>query len=163
MNDGSNAVDRAGTETGPGGDNRMSALFAGLVLNHTQMALLLLGRTPHPASGETIQDLDGARMLIDQLEMLEQKTRGNLDAHENQMLRESLTALRMAFVDAANAAPSRAAQPATPAAATPAAKAQPDSPAGAAPSAADPGAAVPGDAARPVPEEETRKKFTKKY
>lgn len=157
MNDGSNAVDRAGTDSRPGADNRMSALFAGLVLNHTQMALLLLGRTPHPASGETIQDLDGARMLIDQLEMLEQKTRGNLDSHETQMLRESLTALRMAFVDAANAAPRTAPQPAD------AAKAQPESSAETAPASSEPNPAKPGDAAQPVPEEETRKKFTKKY
>lgn len=135
----------------------MSALFAGLVLNHTQMALLLLGRTPHPASGETIQDLDGARMLIDQLEMLEQKTRGNLDSHENQMLRESLTALRMAFVDAANAAPGGTSQPAG------AAKAQPESSAEPAPAAPKSESANPDVAAQPVAEEETRKKFTKKY
>jgi hypothetical protein len=157
MNDGSNAVDRAGTGTQPGGDNRMSALFAGLVLNHTQMALLLLGRTPHPASGETIQDLDGARMLIDQLEMLEQKTRGNLDSHENQMLRESLTALRMAFVDATNAAPRGNPQPAG------AANAQPESSAATAPSTSEPDSAKSGGAPQPVTEEESRKKFTKKY
>ena len=129
----------------------MSALFAGLVLNHTQMALLLLGRAPHPQTGETVQDLGGARMLIDQLEMLDQKTRGNLQPQETQMLRESLTALRMAFVEAANGTSSGATPDGARAGTT--AKPQPEPPGDAASRGASSGAA----------EQETHKKFSKKY
>jgi hypothetical protein len=129
--------------------DRMSALFAGLVLNHTQMALLLLGHAPHPKTGERVQDLDGARMLIDQLEMLEQKTQGNLVQHELQMLRESLTALRMAFVDAANA-------PTAGADTAPAASAARPAPSGSS-------ASAPAGSKDGAPDEETRKKFSKKY
>jgi hypothetical protein len=127
----------------------MSALFAGLVLNHTQMVLLLLGHAPHPKTGERVQDLEGARMLIDQLEMLDHKTRGNLVQSEAQMLRESLMTLRMAFVDAANVAATGAATPPTGTAART--------------STTEPPAAAPAVAGDGVPDEETRKKFSKKY
>jgi len=38
------------------------------------MALMLLGKLPHPETGETIREIDSARMFIDQLEMLALKT-----------------------------------------------------------------------------------------
>jgi hypothetical protein len=148
MSDGSNVVGQVKGGTNPAAGDRASALFAGLVLNHTQMALLLLGRTPHPATGEAMRDLDGARMLIDQLDMLEQKTRGNLESHETQMLRESLTALRMAFVEASNASSSPAPQPAA------------DAPK---PQPAPAPEVTPGGTTGEASGDETRKKFTKKY
>src|SRR5947207_3432224 len=77
-----------------GGDESLSAQFAGLVLQQTNMALMLLGKSPHPETQKTIQDIDGAKMFIDQLEMLEVKTQGNLNADEAKLLKQSLTALR---------------------------------------------------------------------
>src|ERR1051325_3894763 len=79
-----------------------SALFANLVIQQTNMALMFLGRLPHPETGEQAQNLEAARMFIDQLEMIETKTKGNLDKHEDQLLKQSLTSLRMAFVEAVN-------------------------------------------------------------
>jgi len=78
----------------------MSALFANMVIQQTNMALMFLGQMPHPETGERIQDVDAAKMFIDQLEMLEVKTKGNLDKREEGLLKQSLTALRMAFVEA---------------------------------------------------------------
>jgi hypothetical protein len=122
----------------------MSALFASMVIHQTNMALVFLGRAPHPESGEQIQDLETARMFIDQLEMLEVKTKGNLDKREEQLLKQSLTTLRMAFVDAASHPGPKVAtqaQPGTPEAAS----------AGAQPAEAT------------TEEGEGRKKFSKKY
>ena len=96
----------------------LSALFAQMVVQQSNMALMLLGKVPHPQTGKTILDIDAARMFIDQLEMLEAKTRGNLTKEEEQLLKHSLMSLRMAFVDSVNAAPaesaSQEAPPATP-------------------------------------------------
>lgn len=78
----------------------MSALFANMVLQQTNMALMFLGKVPHPETGETIQDVESAKIFIDQLEMLEFKTKGNLDKQEEGLLKQSLTALRMSFVEA---------------------------------------------------------------
>jgi len=80
----------------------MSALFANMVVQQTNLALMLLGRVPNPETGQPMQDLDAAKMFIDQLEMLEAKTRGNLDKNEEKLLGQSLTSLRLAFVEAIN-------------------------------------------------------------
>jgi hypothetical protein len=78
----------------------MSALFAHMVVQNTNMALMLLGQMPHPESGERMHDIEAARMFIDQLEMLETKTKGNLTREEEKLLQQSLMHLRLTFVQA---------------------------------------------------------------
>src|SRR6266516_4686140 len=87
-----------------------STLFASMVVQQTNLALMLLGKMPHPETGQTRRDLESAKMCIDQLEMLEVKTKGNLDKAEEKLLKQSLTALRMAFVEAVD---SQVGQPAS--------------------------------------------------
>jgi Domain of unknown function (DUF1844) len=93
-------------ETGgsPAREEMMSALFANMVVQQSNMALMMLGNMPHPQTGETIRDVEAARMFIDQLEMLEFKTRGNLSKEEDRLLKQTLTGLRMAFVEAVESA-----------------------------------------------------------
>src|SRR5213082_3206733 len=83
-----------------------SALFAYLVMQQSNMAMMLLGKTPHPESGETMKDLEAAKLFIDQLEMLEAKTKGNLTSEEANLLKQTLMTLRLSFVEAADAPPS---------------------------------------------------------
>jgi len=80
-----------------------SALFAQMVLQQTNMALMLMGKIANPQSGETMRDLSGAKYFIDQLEMLTVKTQGNLTADEDKLLRQSLLTLRMTFVEVSTA------------------------------------------------------------
>jgi hypothetical protein len=135
----------------------MSALFAHMVIQQTNMAMMLLGEVPHPQTGQHMLDLESAKMFIDQLEMIEAKTKGNLDHEEDALLKQALAALRMSFVKAVDKAP---AQPAVaPAAADPAVKSAP---------AAQPPAAEATPAASAAPEpppaaDDSRKKFSKKY
>jgi Domain of unknown function (DUF1844) len=131
----------------------ISALFANLVIQQTNTALMLMGQVPNPETGERIQDFDGASMFIDQLEMLEVKTKGNLDKREDQLLKQSLTSLRMAFVEAVEASPPHSE------AAAPKASSQPAESA-AASSQANP---EPPNAPAGNIEDEPRKKFSKKY
>ena len=84
-------------------EEMMSALFAQLVVQQSNMAMLLMGKVPHPQTGQTMRDIEAARLFIDQLEMLEAKTRGNLTKEEDQLLKQSLMGLRMAFVEAIEA------------------------------------------------------------
>jgi len=139
-------------EKPPGSANReesMSAQFAGLVMQQTNLALMLLGKSPHPETQKRILDLDGAKMFIDQLEMLEVKTQGNLKADEAKLLKQSLTALRLAFVQAIDSqSPSTASE-------------QPKAPATQAPPPES--SIAPDQASTPPSEEEARKKFSKKY
>jgi len=80
-----------------------AALFAQLVMQSTSMALMLMGRAPNPMTGKTETDLDGARLFIEQLEMLEAKTRGNLSPEEQHLLKQNLMHGRMSFVETVNA------------------------------------------------------------
>jgi hypothetical protein len=129
-------------------DEMMSALFANMIVQNTNMALIFLGHTPHPQTGKQEIDLDNARYFIDQLEMIEVKTKGNLSKEEEGLLKQSLTSLRMAFVQAVQ---KESAQPA--AAATEPAKEEPKQESA---TAAQPAPAEKAD-------EESKKKFSKKY
>ena len=141
------------TEGGEGQDAMMSALFASMIMQNTNMAMIFLGQTPNPQTGQTAQDLEHARYFIDQLEMLAVKTRGNLDKHEDALLKQSLTHLRLTFVEAVEHPPKTeppAPTPATPPAAPPAK--EPQTPVTE--------AAVAGGK---TAESESPKKFSKKY
>lgn len=81
-----------------------AAMFAQMVMQFASTALVLMGRMPNPMTGKTETDLDAARLFIDQLEMLEVKTRGNLSAEEQQLLKQNLMTVRMAFVQAVEGA-----------------------------------------------------------
>ncbi len=84
-----------------------SALFAQMVMQQSSMAMMLLGKTAHPQTGEIVRDLEAARLFIDQLEMLEYKTKGNLNQEETALLQQSLMSLRMAFVEAVDSPSAR--------------------------------------------------------
>src|SRR5215467_11871131 len=86
--------------TGGTGADKASALFAQLIIQQTNMAMMLLGHVAHPESGKVVKDIDAARMFIDQLEVLETKTKGNLTKEESNLLKQSLMNLRLAFVQA---------------------------------------------------------------
>lgn len=95
-----------------------AAMFAQMVMQQANLAMMLLGKTPNPETGETMRDLETAQVFINQLEMLEAKTKGNLTSPEAALLQQTLMSLRMTFVEAVNAPATTASQPA--AAATPA-------------------------------------------
>jgi hypothetical protein len=80
-----------------------AALFAQLVMQSASMALMLMGKAPNPMTGKTETELDGARLFIEQLEMLEVKTRGNLSQEEQHLLKQNLMHVRMSFVETVNA------------------------------------------------------------
>src|SRR6266481_6082776 len=95
------------TSTGQSGratqDEVLSALFAQLIMQQANMAMMLLGKVAHPETGQVVKDIDAARLFIDQLEMLEVKTKGNLTKEESALLKQSLMSLRLGFVEAVEA------------------------------------------------------------
>ena len=128
----------------------MTQRFIEFVMMHAQNAALFLGQIPNPKTGEPEVNLDLARMFIDQLEMIQEKTRGNLTNEEMTVLRNALSNLQMAYVEASGAAgPQRSAQP------------EPPQPGSSQPASSAPGQSPP--IASNEPETESRKKFTKSY
>lgn len=83
-------------------DEIMSAIFADMVIHLGNTALIFLGRIPNPETGQPMLEIEGAKMLIDQLEMLQEKTKGNLSKEEQQLLLQTLSTLQLAFVEAIN-------------------------------------------------------------
>ena len=76
------------------------ASFEILVSMMFTQAMSMLGHIPDPTSGEASVNKPYAKHYIDTLEMLGEKTQGNLSEDESKMVSEALHALRMAYVNA---------------------------------------------------------------
>jgi hypothetical protein len=74
------------------------ASFETLVSTLTSQALLALGVVEHPSMGKML-NLDLAKFNIDLLEIIEEKTKGNLSEDEKRMMDQTLHQLRMMFVE----------------------------------------------------------------
>jgi hypothetical protein len=72
--------------------------FTAFVISLVNTAAVHFGDLPDPATGEQQPDLQAAANVIDLLAMLEEKTRGNLDASERQLIEQVLYELRLRFV-----------------------------------------------------------------
>ena len=88
----------------------LSQRFIEFVMMHAQNAALFLGQIPNPKTGEGEVNLELAKMFIDQLAMIQEKTRGNLTNEESTVLRNALSNLQMAYVEVARETPKGAAQ-----------------------------------------------------
>ena len=72
--------------------------FTSYTLSYYTQGLVLLGEVPNPYTNKKEEDIEGARHMIDILSMLEEKTKGNLSAQEQQLLESVLYELRMKFM-----------------------------------------------------------------
>ncbi len=79
----------------------LSQRFIEFVMMHAQNAALFLGQIPNPKTGQGEVNLELAKMFIDQLAMIQEKTRGNLTNEEATVLRNALSNLQMAYVEVA--------------------------------------------------------------
>src|ERR1700704_4999734 len=129
----------------------LSQRFIEFVMMQAQNAALFLGQIPNPQTGQGEVNLELAKMFIDQLGMIQEKTRGNLTNEEAAVLRNTLSNLQMAFVEVSRQVREGTAAPAPPEAP----EAEPP----------DPAAPASAEKAAPAPtaegESESRKKFTK--
>jgi len=87
---------------GDGGQPRVD--FSSFCLSIGTSALYHLGVVPDPETGQPAEpNLPVARQTIDSLEMLRDKTQGNLDEEESKLLDGLLYELHLRFVEAQNA------------------------------------------------------------
>ena len=80
--------------------------LAALISMLTTQALFALGVLQVKGQEGREPDLDMARYNIDMLEALEEKTKGNLTPEEEKALRNTLSELRMGYVQIADQGPS---------------------------------------------------------
>lgn len=75
------------------------ASFAMLLSGLATQALMSLGELENPFTKKSEVDLPEARFHIDMLELMQEKTKGNLTSDEDRMLQGLLYDLRMRYVE----------------------------------------------------------------
>jgi hypothetical protein len=142
------------------GNAELAQRFVQFVMMQAQNIFYVLGRIPSPDGRPMPPNLEAAKILIDQLEMIQEKTRGNLSAQESSILDDALKNVRLAFVEASGGTPAsmmpKSNLPDYPLDDEEQAEPPP------LPGAKSKAAAAPADDA-PKPEPENKKKFTKTY
>ena len=74
--------------------------FSSFILSLYSSGLVQLGKVEDPSTGKKSVNLDLAQHTIDMIAMLDEKTKGNLDEEEQNLLKALLSELRLAFVEA---------------------------------------------------------------
>jgi hypothetical protein len=79
------------------------ASFEMLLTTLATEALMALGQVPHPITGKVEVKRNQAKFLIDTVDVLRQKTAGNLSSTEQQVIDSLLHQMRMVFIQTADA------------------------------------------------------------
>lgn len=79
---------------------KMQASLSILIMSIAQSAVMAMGLSPDPQTGQVHKDKEMARFNIDLLLVLKQKTKGNLNQDETQFLDNLISDLQMKFVSA---------------------------------------------------------------
>jgi hypothetical protein len=79
--------------------------FTQLVLMFHTATMHQLGKIKNPVTGAIERDLAAAQNSIDILDMLKEKTKGNLSENESRLLGTVIQELKLNFVDEANKKP----------------------------------------------------------
>lgn len=87
------------------GNAELAQRFVQFVMMQTQNIFYVLGRIPSPDGRPMPPNLEAGKILIDQLEMILEKTRGNLSAQENSIIEDALKNVRLAFVEVSGGTP----------------------------------------------------------
>ena len=78
---------------------RMTLTFLQLVQVYQLEGMVALGKMLNPATNELSKSLQHAQYIIAVLEILTEKTKGNLSTEEQHFLHQTLTTLRLNYVD----------------------------------------------------------------
>ncbi len=84
-------------------DSSQGVDFASFLLSLATTGMVHLGEIPEPSTGQKSEDLEGARQMIEILDILKEKTEGNLSGEESKLLENLLYELRMKFLSKSKA------------------------------------------------------------
>src|SRR5271154_2747687 len=87
------------------GNAELAQRFVQFVMMQAQNIFYVLGRIPSPDGRPIPPNLEAGKLLIDQLEMIQEKTRGNLSAQEASILDDALKNVRLTFVEVSGGTP----------------------------------------------------------
>ena len=142
------------------GNAELAQRFVQFVMIQAQNIFYVLGRIPSQDGRPIPPNLEAGKLLIDQLEMIQEKTRNNLSTQESSILDDALKNVRLAFVEVSGGTPAsmmpKSNLPDFPLDEEEEAEPSPGS-------AEKPKPGTPPAAAKPAEEHENKKKFTKTY
>lgn len=148
----------------------MTQVFIEFVMMQAQNAALFLGQVPNPRGGEVEINPTLAKMFIDQLAVIRDRTKGNLKPDEQKVIDSAVGQLQMAYAEVAEMlrAENLGSEPVAPLlkvpeSGSPASAAPASPPAQAAPAAPPEPPAEPKPAPAELQPEEGRKRFSKSY
>lgn len=75
------------------------SMMANLLISNTAA---MLGKVPHPDSGQTFRNLEAAELLIDLLQTLREKSSGKLPPDAQQQIGRAISDLQMLYVEEAS-------------------------------------------------------------
>lgn len=79
--------------------NQTDTRFNDFIFLQAQNAGLFLGQIPNPSTGELTTNLKAAATVLDSLEMLAIKTKGNLTEQEASLLEKALLNIRTLYAN----------------------------------------------------------------
>ena len=81
------------------GSEKETGLFMGLILMFHAAAMQHMGKTKNPISDKIERNLDQAQFVIDTLDVLSAKTKGNLSEEETKFLANVIKELKLNYVE----------------------------------------------------------------
>lgn len=84
-----------------------AALFFSLVMMFQTAAMQHLGKIKNPATDTIERNLEQAQVMIDMLDMISAKTKGNLTPDESRYLQNVIQELKLNYVDEESKEPSQ--------------------------------------------------------
>jgi hypothetical protein len=101
------------TKTSPADTPKRSAPFENLIRMLGSNGAMVLGAYTDPRTGQPVIDPEAARELIDMLDAMHEKTKGNLAPEEDSLLLDLVGKLKMTYLEVNQALAAQAAQQAT--------------------------------------------------
>ncbi|MCQ9206188.1 MAG: DUF1844 domain-containing protein [Omnitrophica bacterium] len=87
--------EKSQTETG----NYHQPTFSIFLSSLSMQAMIAMGKLENPLTKKTTRNYSQARFLIETLEIVKEKTKSNINAQEKKLLNESLTNLKLIYLE----------------------------------------------------------------
>ncbi len=79
--------------------NMYDALFVQLILQFQTSAMIGMGKLPNPITQKIEKDLEAAKLSIDMIDMIKEKTKGNLSEDEDRLITQISKDLKLNYID----------------------------------------------------------------
>lgn len=83
-------------------NEKQTMLFAQLISSLHGAAMMQMGKMKNPQSGNLERNLEQAELTIDMIDMLKEKSKGNLSSEEQRFIDTVLSEVKINFVDEKN-------------------------------------------------------------